>query len=163
MATNVQMWAVEELSNRGVRQLLPEMIKSIRSWYSSQLGDELVWLCTTKIDLLSTSQDRLEALTRALAMDDTTSRQGLKRWAVDELCGLQTEAAKSALIGYAIALQEKYHDKLGKPIVNPNDHFSGYAVSFYRTIVKNLRDRGMTETAIRQTGVRPDRFFVGVR
>jgi len=155
IASNVQMWAANELSTRGIQEALPAITKSIRYRDPTPRGEEYVWLHRTKINLLRTSPSRFQGLCRALATDDLTQRQRLRKWAIDELGKLGTAKARSALIGYAVALQQVYYDAQGK-----RDGFGGYATGFYRRIVHILRGDGMTESEIRQAGLQPDRFFV---
>jgi hypothetical protein len=109
--------------------------------------------------LLTTSASRIEALTRAIATNDFTERQQLRRWAIDELARLGVEESRSALIRHAVMLQGKYYDALGKRLEPPPDRFGGYAAEFYRRIVGILKDSGMSQSAIAQTGLQPDRFF----
>lgn len=72
IASNVQKWAAEELANRGVEKALPEIIKSIRYRNPTERGEEQIRLCSTKIKLLTTNTNRQEALTEALAIEDST-------------------------------------------------------------------------------------------
>jgi hypothetical protein len=159
IASNVQIWAANELANRGAKDALPEIIKSTKFRDSGPRGEEFILLCKTKIELLNAGSSRVEALVRALAIGDFTERQQLKRWAIDELATVGTEESLSALVGYAITLQGKYYDHTGKRITSEDERFRGYASGFYRRIIDILRNSGMSGAAITQTGLRPDKFF----
>jgi len=159
IASNVQIWAANELSSRGAKDALPEIIRSTQFRDSTKRGEEFILLCRTKIELLTTSASRIEALTRATAMNDFTERQQLRRWAIDELAKLGSDESRSTLIRHAVMLQTRYYDARGKRLQPPPDRFGGYAGEFYRRIIGILEDSGMSRSAIAQTGLQPDRFF----
>jgi len=156
----VPSWAVDELASRGVQRALPDMIKRIRVNYSGRYADERIWLCRTKIQLLSTSASRQEALTKALATKDFTRYQRLKRWAIKELGKLGTQESRYTLIAYALELQSKYYDENGKWIGQKGDRLAVYAGEFYHSIIKILENSGMTVAEVKATGLRPDKFFI---
>ena len=126
----------------------------------TERGEEHIRLCKTKIELLSTSKSRLEALTKALATKDFTRYQRLKRWAVKELGKLKTQESRLILIGYALELQSKYYDENGKWIGQKGDRLVVYAGEFYHSIIKILENSGMTVAEVKATGLRPDKFFI---
>ena len=66
IAGNVQHWAADELAGRGAKETLPDIIKSIRYRNPGERGEKRIWLCKTKIELLSTSKSREEGLIKAL-------------------------------------------------------------------------------------------------
>lgn len=156
----VPSWAADELANRGVNKALPEIIKSIRYRNPTERGEEHIRLCTTKIELLSSSESRQEALTRALAMEDFTNDQLLKRWAIEELAKLNTRDSRYILIGFALELQSRYYDENGRFIMQKNDRLGVYAGLFYNNIIKTLKDSLFTDSEIKETGLQPDRFFI---
>jgi len=159
IATNVQVWAANELANRGAKDALPEIIKSTQFRDPTKRGEEFIQLCRTKIELLTTSPNRINALTRAIAVNDFTERQQLRRWAIDELAKLDTPDSRSVLIAHALTLQNRYYDAHGKRLQPPPDRFRGYAGEFYRRIIDALKESGMSPSAISQAGLQPDRFF----
>ena len=125
----------------------------------TERGEERIWLCRTKILLLSTIKSRQEALTAALLMEDQTQYQKLKRWAIKELGKLGTEESRSTLIAFAIELQSKYYDENGKCLIRAGDRLGVNAGEFYRTIVKMLKRSDMSDSEIRETGLQPDKYF----
>ena len=156
----VQDWAADELANRGVKDALPEIIKSIKYRNSTKRGQEQIWLCRTKIELLTTSASRCEALFKALLVTpDPTDYQRLKKWAIEELAKLKSCDGRWLLLGHAHRLQNSCYDKKGKPIVSPTGRFAERAGISYRAIIKILRDSSMAETEIKAMGLRPDDFF----
>lgn len=160
IASNVQMWAANELANRGVEKALPEIIKSIRYRNPTERGEEQIRLCTTKIKLLTTTASRQEALTEALVIEDSTQYQRLKRWAIKELEKLNTQESRYILIGYALELQSRCYDNNGKWIVSKGDRMGAYAGEFYRTIIKILKKADMTNAEIKATTLQPDKLFI---
>jgi len=156
----VQSWAADELANRGVKEALPEIIKSIQYRNSTKTGREQIWLCKTKIELLNSSESRCKALFKALLiLSDPTDYQRLKRWAVEELAKLKSCDGRWFLLYHALSLQHSCYDKKGKPIVSPAGHFAERAGISYRAIIKILRDSGMTEKEIKALGLSPDYAF----
>ncbi len=156
----VQSWAADELANRGVKEALPEIIKSIKYRNSTKRGREHIWLCKTKIELLTSSASRCEGLFKALMITpDPTDYQRLKRWAVEELAKLKSCDGRWLLLYHALSLQESCYDKKGKTIVSPTGRFAEHAGISYRAIIKILRDGGMTEKEIKAMGLRPDYAF----
>jgi len=160
IASNVQIWAADELANRGIKEALPEIIKSVRYRNPTERGEEQIRLCTTKIELITTSANREEALTRALAMKDFTQEQELRKWAIQELGKLGTQDSQSVLVGFALDLQNRYYDKDGKRVHQDEDRLDVYAPLLYNTIVDLLRDSGLSDTQIKGTGVQHDKFFI---
>lgn len=155
----VCVWAIDELANRGIRKALPEMVEQIRSHYGDcKYADEMIWLCTTKLNLLSSTKNRSEALGRALAMDDPTQDRWLKRWAIKELGSLATQESQGTLIGYALELQNKYQDKSGEWKGSSEDVSVLYAATFHDMIIDILESNHMTETEIEQAGLRMNKF-----
>lgn len=156
----VQDWAADELANRGVNKALPEIIKSIKHRNSTKTGQQHIWLCKTKIELLTTSASRCEALVKALlATPDPTDYQRLKSWAIQELAKLKNCDGQWILLSHALELQRKCYDRKGKPIVSQTGRFAERVGSSYRAIIKILRDSGISETLIKAVGLRPDEFF----
>ncbi len=156
----VQSWAADELANRGVKEALPEVIKSIKYRNSTKRGQEQIWLCKAKIGLLTSCETRCEALFRALLITpDPTDYQRLKRWAAEELAKLKSCDGRWLLIYHALSLQESCYDKKGKPIVSPAGRFAERAGISYRAIIRILRDGGMAEKEIKAMGLRPDYAF----
>jgi len=160
IASNVQMWAANELANRGVEKALPEIIKSIRYRNPTERGEEQIQLCTTKIKLLTTNTSRQEALTEALVMEDSTQYQQLKGWAVKELGKLNTQESRYILVNYALDLQNRCYDNNGNWTVSKDDRIGAYAGEFYYDIIKILKKADMTDEEIQATGLRPDKFFI---
>jgi len=160
IASNVQIWAADELANRGIKDALPEIIKSIRYRNPTERGEEQIRLCTAKIELVATSTSRAEALARALAMKDFTQEQELKKWAIQELGKLGTADSQSVLVGFAIDLQNRFYDKDAKR-VHPSgeDRLDVYAPLLYSASVGLLRNSGLSDAQIRAAGVRDDEFF----
>jgi hypothetical protein len=151
----VALWAIDELANRGAQKALPDMIEQIRSCYGkSKYADKKIWLCTTKLNLLSSTENRPEALARALAMDDPTQDQWLKHWAIEELGSLATQECLGILIGYARELQNKHQNKNGEWKGATEDPFTSYATILYMRIIDILESNHMTETQIEQAGLR---------
>lgn len=156
----VQSWAADELANRGVKETLPEIIKSIKYRNSTKVGREQIWLCKTKIELLNSSESRCEALFKAMLITpDPTDYQRLKRWAVEELAKLKSCDGRWLLLYHALSLQNSCYDKKGKPIVSPTGRFAERAGISYRAIIKILRDSGMEEKEINAMGLRPYESF----
>jgi len=156
----VPSWAVDELSNRGVKRALPEIIRRIRSNYSGKYGEERIMLCTKKIQLISTNKSRQEALTEALLTEDKTQYQEIKTWAIKELGKLKTDESRWILINYALELQKKFYDDNQKWIGRRGDPEASNALEFYRNIIKILKKADMTDDEIQATGLRPDKFFI---
>lgn len=159
----VPWWAVDELANRGVKRALPDMIKRIKLQRGGddKYAQEIIWLCETKIRLLSTSKSREDALIEALlAAKDPTWDLRLKSWAIKELGKLKTQQSRAILIAYAIQLQEKYYDQNGRRIGQDEDRLASYAPMFYNIIIKILKETGMTDSAIEATGLRPGKLFI---
>ncbi|MHC4478941.1 MAG: hypothetical protein ACYTEL_25215 [Planctomycetota bacterium] len=156
----VRWWVEDELASRGVKEALPEIIKSIKGSVSGKRAERRIWLCTTKIELVSTSSTRLEALKKALEMEDITQDQWLTRWAVQEMGKLGTEQSRTELLRYALDLQSKYYDKNAKWKAKEGDRAALYAGESYRRILKVLRKSGMSEEEIKASGLRPDKFFI---
>lgn len=157
----VPSWAVDELANRGVQRALPDIIKRIRSIFSGNDAETWIWLCRTKIRLLSTSKTREDALIEALlAVEDTTWELRLKSWAIKELGKLKTPESRAILIAYALELQKKYYDENGRRIGEDEDRLASYAPMFYNIIIRILRDKGMTDSDIRATGLQPGKLFI---
>ncbi len=161
-AGNVQGWAVDELANRGIKEALPEIIKTVRSHYSGKYGEDRVLLCRTKIELLSSSENRQEALSKALVTEDTSQYQRLKRWAIKELGKLGTEGSRMILINYALGLQKEYYDENGNRIAQEDGLGTRNASRLYNMIIHALRGNGMTEREIEATGLLPGRLFISV-
>jgi hypothetical protein len=156
----VQSWAADELANRGVKDAMPEIIKSIKYRNSTKRGQEQIWLCRTKIKLLNSSESRCEALFKALLVTpDPTDYQRLKKWAVEELAKLKSCDGRWLLLSQALRLQNSCYDKKGKPIVSPTGRFAERAGISYREIIKILRDSGMEDREIKDMGLRPDDSF----
>jgi hypothetical protein len=156
----VQLWAVDELSNRGVQRALPEIIKSIQDRNPTERGKIQIRLCTTKMDLLSKNKNRQEALANAIAIDDPNLSQPLKSWAIEELGKLNNNESRAVLISYALNLQKTYIDENGKQILKKGDTVAPYAGEMYRNIIQILRNSSMKEPEIKATGLQPDKFFI---
>jgi hypothetical protein len=159
----VPWWAVDELANRGVKRALPDMIKRIKVQRDGddKYSQEIIWLCETKIRLLSTSKTRQDALIEALlAVEDTTWDLRLKSWAIKELGKLRTQESQGILIAYALQLQEKYYDQNGKRIFPKDDRLGSNASVFYNDIIKILKHTRMTDSDIKATGLEPGKFFI---
>ncbi|GAI79255.1 unnamed protein product, partial [marine sediment metagenome] len=73
---------------------------------------------------------------------------------------LRTEESRTTLMYYALELQSKYYDKNGKWIGQKGDRLGLYADEFYHTIIKILKNSGITDSEIRAVGLRPDKFFI---
>jgi hypothetical protein len=156
----VQDWAADELANRGVKDALPEIIKSIKYRNSTKTGKEQIWLCRTKMELLTSSASRCEALFKALLITtDPTDYQKLKKWAVEELAKLKSCDGRWLLLGHALRLQNRCYDIKGKLIVSPTGRFAERAGISYRAIIKILRDSGMEDKQIKAMGLRPYQSF----
>jgi hypothetical protein len=156
----VQSWAADELANRGVKEALHEIIESIKYRNSTKRGRQHIWLCKTKIELLTSSESRCEALFKALLITpDPTDYQRLKKWTVEELAKLKSCDGRWLLLYHALSLQNRCYDKKGKPIVSPTGRFMQQAGISYRAIIKILRDSGMTEKEINAMGLRPYQSF----
>ena len=156
IANNVQTWAAEELVDRSVQEALPEIIKSVKD----RGGSDNIGVYTTKIELLSTSPSRQEAFTKALVTDyPTDQNKWLKQWAIAGLAALNTQETRTMLLNYAIDLQNKYYDETGRSLITRDDLLGQQADGFYNSIITVLKDSGMTDTEIRNTGLRPDKFF----
>ncbi len=155
----VQDWAADELSNRGVADALPEIVKSIKGRMPGKWGDERIWFCKTRIELLAERPSRQEALIEALGMKDITQYQALKQWAIEELGKLDTPESRQALIGFAIELQTTYHDAMGKRGHRKGDQESTHASSFYHAIIKRLRCNGMSLSDMESAGLKPRKLF----
>lgn len=164
----VPTWASEELANRGVKEALPEIIKWVRYRNPGERGEKEIWLYTAKIELLSTSASRQEALSKALATDDPNPEQGLKSWAIGGLAALHTQEARMILLNFALGLQNKYYDENGKFSMPNNDlnpeagALLNRAGGFYNRIITALKDSGMTDSEIKNTGLLPDKCFLQV-
>jgi hypothetical protein len=153
-------WAADELANRGVERALPEIIKSARYRNPGERAEKEIWLCKTKIDLLSASKSRLEALSKALAVDDITEDQWLTRWAVNELAKLESQESGAVLLAHALLLQSKYYDDEGRWKGRKADRAALYAPEFYSSIINTLKNSGMAESELKAKGLRPDKFFI---
>lgn len=161
--STVPWWAVDQLANRGVKRALPDMIKRIKLQRGGddKYSQEIIWLCETKIRLLSASKSREDALIEALlAVEDTTWDMRLKSWAIKELGKLRTQESRAILIAYALQLQEKYYDQNGKRIFPKDDRLGSHASMFYYTIIKILEKSGMSDSDIKATGLEPSKFFI---
>ena len=130
----VPSWAADELANRGVKRALPAIVRTLRRMNPNERGEAHIRLCKTKIELLSASKGRQEALTKALLMEDPTQYQRLKRWAIRELGKLGTQESRYTLAAFAVELQSKYYDENRKWIGRKGDRLGTYANEFYRTI-----------------------------
>jgi len=153
-------WAAGELANRGVKRALPEIIESIRYRNPGERGEKEIWLCKTKIDLLSASKSRLEGLAKALETQDITNDQLLLRWAIAELGKLGSDANRSLLAAFALRLQSRYYDWWGRMIEDSNDPLCRAAGDLYRRAIGILRAGGMTDAQMKAAGLRPNRFFI---
>jgi len=161
--STVPWWAVDELANRGIKRALPDMIKRIKLQRGGddEYAKTIIWLCETKIRLLSTSKSREDALIEALlAVEDTTWELRLKSWAIKELGKLGTQESRAILIAYALRLQQKYYDENGKRIFPKDDRLASHASVFYDTILKILKYSSMRDYDIKSTGLQPDKFFI---
>ena len=161
--STVPWWAVDELANRGIKRALPDMIKRIKLQRGGddEYAKTIIWLCETKIRLLSTSKSREDALIEALlAVEDTTWELRLKSWAIKELGKLGTQESRAILIAYALRLQQKYYDENGKWIFPKDDRLASHASVFYDTILKILKYSSMRDYDIKSTGLQPDKFFI---
>jgi hypothetical protein len=156
----VQSWAVDELSNRGVERALPEIIESIKSRISGKRERERIRLCKTKIELLTTSGSRCEALLKALLVSvDSSDYQRLKLWAIEELSKMKSCEGRWLLLCQALMLQDRCYDRKGKAIVSPTGRLALRVGISYRAIITKLRDSGMSESEIKETGLLPDECF----
>ena len=156
----VPLWAADELSGRGAKDALPEIIKSIKARYSGQHGDRLVWLCRTKIELLTAAKNRQEALAEALRTDDITIEQRLKLWAIQELAKLNTEQSRATLVEYALELQNRYYDNHGKSKRRLNGRPGRHAAEAYRSIIGLLKKAGTTTEQLKAAGLIPHKVFI---
>ena len=142
-------WAVDELANRGVERALP------------RLANYEIWLCKTKVDLLTKNPDRQVALSKGLATRDPNQNQKLIRWAIDELGKLDTRKSRRTLVKFALRLQRRYYTRFGKRVeIDEKDLFGRRADSFYHQVIEILRASGMTDEQIKETGLRPDKYFL---
>ncbi|MHC4478940.1 MAG: hypothetical protein ACYTEL_25210 [Planctomycetota bacterium] len=155
----VRWWVEDELASRGVKEALPEIIKSIEGRVSGKRAERRIWLCRTKIEFVSTSSTRLEALKRALEMEDITPDQWLTRCPVQEMGKLGTEQSRAELKEYALDLQNRYYDEKGKRKGPRREPAARHADEFYRTAIRILRKSGMTDEEIKASGLRPDKYF----
>jgi hypothetical protein len=158
----VPSWAADELANRGVKEALPLITKSIKSRLTGERADLRIWLCQTKIELLTTNASRYDALATALVtMDDRTPYGTLKKWAIEEL-GKEKEPddGRWVLLAYALDLQKKCYDGNGKWKLSRTDPLARNATDFYKTIIKILKDSGMSDMTIKAMGLRQDKYFI---
>jgi hypothetical protein len=159
MVSNVRIWAADELANRGAKETLPQIVEAVRKVYSGQRGEEYVRLCQAKIDLLNGYPSRLDALSRALVMADSTHEQRIRRWAIGELGKLDSPSSRSVLIGYALGLQDAFYDTDGRQINETAELPFNRAGTLYRAMIQILGDQGMTSEEVKQTGLRPEKLF----
>ncbi len=156
-------WAVDELANRGVERALPRMEKCIerRIGADEKRANYEIWLCKTKVDLLTKNPDRQVALSKGLATRDPNQNQKLIRWAIDELGKLDTRKSRRTLVKFALRLQRRYYTRFGKRVeIDEKDLFGRRADSFYHQVIEILRASGMTDEQIKETGLRPDKYFL---
>ena len=157
----VESWAIDELSNRGVKSALPDIIKTIKSHVSGKSADAQIKLCTTKIDLLTNNLTRHEALYKALVMEDNTDQgQQLKKWAIEELGKLDSAESRQILINFAKELENKYIDSSGERIRPKGDWLGREATYLYRSIIKILKCEGFSNDKIKAKGLKPDKVFL---
>ena len=154
-------WAIDELSNRGVKSALPKIIKRINYQVSGKSAEARIKLCTTKIDLLTNNFTRHEALYKAIVMEDTTDQnQRLRYWAIEELGKLDSTESGQILVYFAKALEMKYFDSDGKRISPKGDKLSLEADYLYNTIIKKLKCKGLSKDKIKAHGLNPNKVFL---
>lgn len=156
----VPWWAAEELANRGVKRALPEISKAIAYRDPTSKGNEFIRLCSAKVELISASANRQEALTQALGSVDPLMGQALKRWAIAELGKLGTDEARRVLVGYALDLQQTHYDQSGELKTRPQDRIYLNAAEYYNIVLETLRDKGMNESEIKAAGLKSDKCFL---
>ena len=157
-------WAIDELSNRGVKKALPEITKILKYRYRSDVkrAEARIKLCTTKINLLTNNITRHEASCKALIMEDTTDHyQRLKKWAVEELGKLDSAESRQFLIDFAKDLENKYIDSRGNTIkTEEKDWLGQQAGNIYRSIIKILKSKGFSDDKIKAQGLNADKVFI---
>jgi hypothetical protein len=89
----VQFWAMRELCSRGDGTSLPSIRRFLHKIYSGERGDEQIQSCEAKMELVTRSSDRVQALASALKIDVRPSDLNLIAWAVSQLDELHSQEA----------------------------------------------------------------------
>jgi len=160
----VDLWAAEELANRGAARALDAMRRMAHKRWGvghPQRYQEFVGLCEKKIELLSQAPDRFIALAGALTVtNDGFDGYPLKSWAVEELGALKSEEARQALVSYGLALQRASENGF-EAEAEDKDEARFEASYVYPKIIEMLQMYyGMSGAQVRTTGLRPDAYFM---
>lgn len=160
IAWRVQAWAGSELANMGIKEAMPDVIKSIRRREPPNRAEELIQFQQAKVDILNTYSIRLEALTFALAAPDTNTQHKIKVWAISELGKLRTEESIQTLAAYGSELQNVYYDEKGRRIRPKDDPLRRHVHRIYHTIIRTLKANKVSDSAMEQMGLHRERFSV---
>jgi hypothetical protein len=101
---NVGMWATEELCNSGSPSSLPVIRSSIQREYSNPYSNAEIAFCEVRIELLSETANRVQALSSALQVDRVISNPRLARWAAHQLIELSSSEADRELDRFSRAI-----------------------------------------------------------
>ncbi len=99
--SQVSSWAVDELCNRGSARSLGAISASIRSRDPSSRGEEDIAFCVSRIDVVSRSSDRVQALGGCLSVANGPYEPRLIRWAIYQLRDMKSAWADAELKRYS--------------------------------------------------------------
>ena len=96
----VHTWAMTELCDRGELDALTDIRQYLRRIYSGERAEEQIHSCEARMEVVSRSSDRVQALASVLRADGPPGDSNLIGWDVRQLAALDSPTAFRALVRF---------------------------------------------------------------
>lgn len=146
-ASGVRRWSANELCDRGVSRMFPEIAQTFKSITASQEADREIEFCRAKINALSSFPTRFEALgsiTRSVdprrsvdPIEDLNFE--LASWAIHQLAKLQTDQAEEEIAQYILRLKNELQIEFG----SSQNHLAVYYLRKFGWTDDDFLERGI--------------------
>jgi len=155
----VQIWAIDELSGRGVREAMPLIAERIHLMWSGGRAEAYESICRRKIEIVSSGNLEASLIQELHGGEITSAAIELKKWCITRLAKLHTETSIEALVKYALELQDEYYDRAGDILAQKQTRHI-WAALVYNHLISALKLRGLRTTDLRERGIHPGKFFL---
>ncbi len=91
--SRIALWAIDELCDRGVLTSMANIQHTLKSMWPGKHGEDELRFCETRIRVVNSNPDRVQALGSVLSTDASLADERLILWAIDQLQAMHSPKA----------------------------------------------------------------------